>query len=334
MAERAPTIIDVAQAAGVSTATVSRVINGAGIVKKGTRDVVEKAISSLGHRRNSLARGLVTGKTGVVGVLIPDLLGPLYGQMARGIEDVLIPLGMHSMIVSDNRDPTEERAAAELLLERRVDALIVIGSQLSDLELNQLSGRSVPIILVQREKAQTSSVYDTLQLDNENGVSEAIAYFLQMGHRVIAHLAGPRFDGQERSRIFRQTLTMHNLTSEFVFETNGTEEGGFRAAHEVCANRNITAVFCTNDRVALGFYRSLQIQSRRVPEDVSVIGFDDLPWTPYLNPPLTTLRQPARIMGQAAAERALQRLQEAEVQHLETFPAQLVKRASVQAISS
>ena len=327
--KRSPTIVDVADAAGVSIATVSRVING-GNVKAPTRKKVETAMETLGYRRNTLARSLATGKTGVVGVLIPDVLGPLYGQMARGIEEVFLPLGMHSVIVSDNRDPEEEKSATELLLERQVDGLILIGSYLTDDILASLSAAQTPIVLVQREHTPHECHYDTIQLDNESGVTAAIEHLITSGHKHIAHLAGTRLDGQERARIFKRTLQQHQLTNTHIFETNGVEDGGFNAAQQLITQApHVTAVFCVNDRVAIGLYHGLETNGVRVPDDISIIGFDDLPWTAYLSPPLTTLQQPARAMGQAAAQRILKQLNTPAAPELTIFPSQLLKRASV-----
>ncbi|MEZ4605948.1 MAG: LacI family DNA-binding transcriptional regulator [Deinococcales bacterium] len=305
MIRHKPTIIDVAKRAGVSTATVSRVMNGEALVKDETRQMVEDAIAALGYRRNYLARSLVTGKSGVVGVLIPDVTGPLYGQMARGIEDVLIPLGLHSILVSDNRDPQEEERAIGLLLERQIDALIIIGSYISDASLAQLISPDFPLLLLQREQVSLNSPYISLQLDNDQGVNEAMQYLYEMGHRQIAHVGGLRYDGERRRVVYEAFLREWGL-EPFTLASDGTEEGGYQAANKLINKKpEVSAVFCINDRTALGLYHRLQERSVRIPEDISVIGFDDLPFAKHLAPPLTTIQQPARLMGQRAAELVL-----------------------------
>lgn len=329
MMKRSPTIIDVAAQAGVSIATVSRVLNDDDKVTSATREAVQVAIQHLGYRRNTLARGLVTGKTGVIGVLIPDVLGPLYGQMARGIEDVLIPLGIHFMMVSDNRNPEEEQAAIELLLERQIDALIVIGSYLTDVELDRLNSSNIPIILMQRENPCDATLYNLIQLDNQTGVKDALHHLIEMGHRNIVHVAGVRYDGLERKRVFVETMKDAGLKGDVVLCSDGTEEGGFKAAHDLNDYPDVTAVFCNNDRTALGLYHGLKTQGKKIPDDVSVIGFDDVHWSAYLDPPLTTIQQPGRNMGQVAAQQALDALKHPEQVSTQNLSAQLIKRASV-----
>jgi len=290
------TILDVANAAGVSTATVSRALNGGKISTRAQRRV-EDAVRALGYQRNTLARGLVTGRTGVVGVLVPDVLGPLYAQMARGIEDVLTPLGMQYTFVTSSRDPAREGAATRFLLEHQVDGLILIGSQLGAGDLSALVGNR-PAVLVQREG--DPAPYPTLSLDNAQGVRAALTHLFENGHRRVAHIAGVRRDGRAREQAYRETVQAAGL-SPLVLPSDSTEAGGVAAGEVLAAHPDVTATLCSNDRVALGLYHTLRERGVRIPEDVSVVGFDDLPWGAFLAPPLTTVRQPGRVMGQLAA---------------------------------
>lgn len=294
------TILDVANAAGVSTATVSRALNG-GKISGGAQRRVEDAVQALGYQRNTLARGLVTGKTGVVGVLVPDVLGPLYAQMARGIEDVLTPLGMQYTFVTSSRDRAREGAATRFLLEQQVDGLILIGSQLRAEDLTALVGER-PAVLVQREG--DAAPYPTLSLDNALGVRAALSHLFGNGHRRVAHIAGVRRDGEARTKAYEETMRAAGL-APVVIPSDATEAGGVAAGKALAAHREVTAVFCSNDRVALGLYHALRERGVRIPEDVSVVGFDDLPWGEYLAPPLTTVRQPGREMGRLAARLVL-----------------------------
>lgn len=324
MTRQNPTMVDVANAAGVSIATVSRALNG-GKIAAVTQRKVQRAIARLGYRRNTLARGLVTGKSGVIGVLIPDVVGPLYAQMARGIEDVVSPVGMHFMMATDNRDLAQEAAAIELLLERRVDGMIIIGSRLEHKLLRALLGR-VPVVFVQREIACDDGC--VISLDNHGGTAAALGYLMAQGHRRIAHVAGVRRDGEKRRKSFCELLEEAGLKG-LVIQEDGTEEGGCRAGRQLAQHPEISAVFCSNDRNALGLYYALKSDGKRVPEDVSVIGFDDLPYVAYLDPPLTTVRQPGREMGRAAARQVLSALEgKASAGGLQ-IPAELVIRASV-----
>jgi LacI family transcriptional regulator len=314
------TILDVANAAGVSTATVSRALNGGKISGRAQR-LVEDAVRALGYQRNTLARGLVTGKTGVVGVLVPDVLGPLYAQMARGIEDVLTPLGMQYTFVTSSRDRAREGAATRFLLEQQVDGLILIGSRLRAEDLTALVGER-PAVLVQREG--DAAPYPTLSLDNALGVRAALSHLFGNGHRRVVHIAGVRRDGEARAQAYEETMRAAGLAS-LVIPSDSTEAGGVSGGAALAAHGDVTAVFCSNDRVALGLYHALRERGVRIPEDVSVVGFDDLPWGEYLAPPLTTVRQPGRAMGQLAA-RLLLGEATADVRPVEP---ELVVRASV-----
>jgi LacI family transcriptional regulator len=329
VAKRSTTILDVANVAGVSTATVSRVLNG-GRASTRAREAVEQAVARLNYRRNDLARGLVTGRTGVIGVLIPDVIGPLYAQMARGIEDVLEPLGMHYMMVTDNRSLAQEAAALELLLARQVDALILIGSKLEPVRLQRLLRGGPATVLVQREWPGDGNDFTTLSLDNQGGVNAALDHLIELGHRRIAHISGVRRDGLERRECFEATLRARDLEVGPILASDSREEGGLDAGRKLLQEaRDVTAVLCTNDRVAVGLYHSARQAGVRIPEDLSVVGFDDLPWSAFLDPPLTTVRQPGQAMGRAAANQVLSALAGDDVvQHI-SITARLIQRESI-----
>jgi len=323
---RGPTIIDVAAAAGVSTATVSRALNG-GVVSQRARERVLRAVKNLGYRPNTLARGLVTGRTGVVGVLIPDIAGPLYATMARGIEDVLHANGRSFMLMTGNRNETDEGAAIELMLERQVDAFILIGSGLQHEPLEQLLRGGPPVILMEREG--TAENFATIRLANADGARLATEYLIERGHQRIAHVAGIRRAGMRRLQGYHAALDAAGLDAGPILQGDFTEESGLAAAEALLREAAVTAVFCANDRMALGLYHGLRARRVRVPDDISVIGFDDLPWGAYLDPPLTTVRQSAREMGRLAARFALAGLRGERVPVGAVVPAELVIRDSV-----
>lgn len=328
MAKRARTIADVAKVAGVSTATVSRALNG-GTVSDQAREAVDDAVARLHYRRNDLARGLVTGRTGVIGVLIPDVIGPLYAQMARGIEDVLEPLGMHYMMVTDNRDLDQEAQAIELLLARQIDALVLIGSGLGAGRLRALLPDGTPTVMVQRE-IDAQDGLPTVEIDNAAGIHSAVDHLVRWGHTRIAHVGGLRRDAAERAVAFRDAVRHHGLEPGAFVESDSTEEGGIGAAEALLAGGEpVTAVVCSNDRLAAGAYHAFKRHGLRLPDDLSVVGFDDLPWSPYLDPPLTTVRQPAREMGRVAARQVVRGLEGQGGAERTRIPAELVCRASV-----
>ncbi len=296
--KRKPTMIDVARRAGVSVATVSRALNG-GPVSADATAVVRSAVRDLGYRTNRLAKGLVTGRSGVIGVVVPDLLGPLYAAMAHGIEDVLVERGMHAVLATDERDAGKERASIELLMARQVDGLVLVGSGLDDQTLADVAAE-VPLVLVQRESAGVR--FPGIAIDNAHGVALAVDHLLAAGHDALGYVGGVRRDGRERADAFRARLARHHLEPAIVVEADFSEEGGVAAGEQLLASGRASAVLCANDRMAVGVYHTLAKRGLRVPNDLSVIGFDDLPWVRYLDPPLTTVRQPARHMGRLAVE--------------------------------
>lgn len=326
--KRSPTILDVAKAAGVSGATVSRVVNGDAKVAPGTRRAVQAAIERLGYRHNALARSLVTGRSGVLGVVVPDVAGPLYAQMARGIEDVLEPRGMTFTLVTSDRDGEREARLITLLLSRKVDGLVLIGSQLAEARLERLLADGPAAILVQREAEGELRRYGVFGLDNAQGSRQALTHLHDRGHRRIAHVSGLRRDGAERLQAYLAFMRERGL-APCVVESDSSEAGGQRALEPLLAQEGISAVYCCNDRVALGLYHALRQRGGRVGEDLSLIGFDDLPWCAYLDPPLTTVRQDGREMGRAAAREVLAQLAGARAPQRHTLPTQLVVRASV-----
>jgi LacI family transcriptional regulator len=321
-----PTIIDVAKKARVSIATVSRVLNGMH-VREESRLRVEKAVTRLGYRHNKMAQALVTGKSGVIGVIIPGVVGHLYGMVARGIEEILVAQGLHMVIVTNTRNAAEEKQNLRLLLERQVDGVIILGSYLHDTDIKQL-GLDVPLVFIQRENPSAKSRYSSITIDNRSGMEAAVKYLLKAGHRRIAHISGLRRDGLERRQLFKDLLREAGLTNSPIFEGNFTEERGLELADDILREK-FTAIICSNDRMALGLYHALHSKGIRIPNAMSVIGFDDEPWTAYLEPPLTTLRQPARETGQLAAKQVLLEVSGKAKSSHQTIPVEFIERASV-----
>ena len=254
---------------------------------------------------------------------MPDLIGPLYAQMARGIEDELEAHGMHAMVVTDHREPDAERRAVEVLRARQVDGLVLIGSSLPEDALRAAAG-GVPVALVQREGPETS--LPEVRLDDDAGVRAVLAHLTSLGHRRIGHLAGTRRDGVARRDAFDATLRAAGLEPGPVIESDFSEEGGAAAAPALLAEPGLTAVFCANDRMALGLLHVAALRGVRVPDDLSVVGFDDLTWARFLTPALTTVRQPGRELGRAAAKLVLATATDAAARH--PWTPELIVRSS------
>ena len=321
-----PTIRDVAREARASIATVSRALNG-GVVSTAARVRIEEAIARLGYRRNDVARGLVTGRSGLLGVVVPDVAGPLYALMARGIEDVTEPLGLQFCMLTDNRSADLEAAAIMTLLARQVDGLVLIGSLLDAPSLERLLAGGPGVVLVEREGDVTG--FPAISLDNAGGARMATDHLIAQGHRRIAHVTGIRQAGERRLAGYLEAMASAGLEPGPLIAADFTERSGATATDVLLTHPDVTAVFCSNDRSALGLISALGERGVCIGQDLSVVGFDDLPFSAYLTPALTTVRQDARAIGRLAAERLVAALSgTTEVRH-HVVPTELVVRASV-----
>lgn len=330
-----PTIREVSRRAQVSASTVSRVLNGTAPVAEETRKRVLAAVAELSYRPNSFARSLATNRSGGIGVSVNDLASPYYGAMLHGIEAAVEAAGMHMVVSSGGADRRKEREAVEFLLERRPDALIVHLEATPDLELLELMRSPVPVVLLGRHLADTSE--RCVYLDNETGGELATGYLLANGHRRVAHIAGPLSFPDARARLqgYRQALENAGLAFDerLVAEADFLEEGGYRAAKRLLARETaFSAIFSANDQMAAGALQALREAGIRVPDEISVMGYDDVLFARYLSPALTTIRQPLVEMGQAAARIALDVLDGRETEVKGKFEPELVARESVQRI--
>ena len=296
------TIYEVAHAAGVSVATVSRALNG-GPVAPVTRERVLAAARRLGYRPDRLAQGLATGRSRTVGVVIPDATGPLYGQMQRGLAEGLTAHGLGYIATESRRDPGREAALLDEMLARKVEALVLVGSGLPVEALRARFTYLPPIVLIEREGAAAG--VPTYQIENEGAAYRATRVLIEAGHTRIAHIRGVRRAGREREAGFLRALREAGLRPAAVASGDFTEAGGYQAAKSLLLDPGFSAVFVANDRMALGVYRAALEASLRIPEDLSVVGFDDLAFSAYLTPPLSTLRQPAYELGRRAAAAVL-----------------------------
>jgi LacI family transcriptional regulator len=265
-------------------------------------------MKELGYTPNAFARSLATNRSQGIGVVVNDLSSPYFGPMLHGIEAVVEPLGMHLIVSSGHARAEAERRAVDFLCRRRSDALILHVEEMSDHDLLALSRGSTPVVVVGRQVAEFAerSVY----LDNEKGGMIATQHLLERGHRRIAHITGPLFihDSRERLAGYRRALEAAGLAYDerLVIEADFQEEGGKVAAKRLLERKlGVTAIFVGNDQMAAGALLALREAGLAVPEDVSVVGYDDVLIARYLYPALTTVRQPMKEMGEAAARIAL-----------------------------
>jgi len=297
------TLAMVAHAAGVSTGTVSRTLNGSPSVSEAKRQAVLEAVRHLGFRPNPVARGLAGGRTLSIGVLTPTITSPYYGEMLGGVEQELAAQGYMPLFASARWSEAGERQGLAALVGRRVDALIVLAGLLPNSVLVTYA-RHLPMVVVGRA-AQAPGLF-CLAFDNRTGARLATQHLIDSGHRRIAHITGnlDQEDGPLRLAGYRDALMAAGLAFDpaLVIEGNFTEDSGQRALEQMLASGlDFTAVFAGNDQMALAAALALHRRGRRVPDDVSLVGFDDLAPAHYAIPPLTTVHQPAYLMGRQAA---------------------------------
>ena len=332
MVQARATIRDVARVAGVSIATVSRVANG-GMVSLEAKRRVQAAMEELGYRLNHLARSLVTGRSGVIGVIVPDVTGPLYGAMLRGIEEGLEGEGLVLISASSQREPLRGDRAIRLLLERRVEALILIGSGATGTDPGMLA-RGVPAVVIEPEN-DSIPMPAALELDNVTGGLRATRHLITLGHEIVAHVTGVRRAGADRAQGYRRALAGAGLESGPEVPGDFSEESGYRAARLLLRDHpEVTAVYYANDRMALGAYRAYAEAGLAVGRDISVIGYDDLAFAPFLAPPLSTVRLPAMEMGRQAARRALELVSGGESAPPSLIEPELVPRSSTRRLEA
>jgi LacI family transcriptional regulator len=324
-----PTLGMVAHKAGVSPSTVSRILNGTANVSDEKRAMVEQMIEELGFKPDPVARSLAGGRTMSVGVLTQFIDSPYYGEALRGIEDELHRVHYSPLFVSGHWNEAEETKRLILLQERKVDGLIVLTGRLSDETLLRVAEK-LPVVVTGR-RLSADNVF-SIDYDNEEGARLAVHHLQAMGHRQIAFISGPldHPDAEERLRGFEQAMRAiePGFKPELVVQGDFQESGGFRAMNTLLQTRQpFTAVIAANDQMAYGARLALHRAGLRVPEDVSLVGFDDLPHSAFTLPPLTSVRQSVYEVGQTAV-RALLDMLAKRTPPSTVIPAELVVRES------
>lgn len=299
---------EVARLAGVSPSTVSRILNRTAVVSDTKKKAVDDAIAKLGFVPNPIARGLAGGRTLSVGVITQAIDSPYYGAALSGIEDELDPAGYCPLFVSGRWNAVAEARCVEVLLARRVDGIIVLTGRLSNQALKACA-KNVPVVVTGRE-LEAPGLF-SLNFDNFEGGRLATQHLIGLGHRQIAFITGESDhpDTSERLRGYRAALEGAGIAynTDLVVPGAYSEVSGMLAVEHLLAGpQRFTAIFAANDQMALGAILGLQRRSLRVPEDVSLVGFDDLPTSLYSIPPLSTIHQPAYELGRLAAAAMLQ----------------------------
>ena len=301
------TIRDVAERAGVSPMTASRVLSGRGYASEAARDAVQGAAAELGYRPNSIARALVQGSTRSIGLVVSDVENPFFAGAARAIADALEVGGYTVLLTNSDEDPEREERLVEALRSRQIDGLIVAPAAGSSRHLVRAVADGVP--LVQIDRAVRGLEADAVLVDNGHGAAVAVDHLVALGHRRIACVSDPHALGSARERLegFRRAARRHGL-DPLVVEAAGVTQGDGRAATVRALELAPTALFTTSNFMTAGAMHAVTGQGLAIGRDVALIGFDDLDWTTLVDPPITVVAQPVAELGRTAATLLVARL--------------------------
>lgn len=334
MNRRTATIQDVARVAGVSTATVSRALSTPGVVAETTRKAVFAAVRETGYTVNQAARNLRQRRTGSVVALVPNIANPFFSRILSGVAATLSPAGYSLLIADTQSGPEAEARLMGYLDDRRADGLILFDGSVPRAHLARgQSARPLPPLVFACEWIGGLDV-PGVRIDNAEGARLAVAHLAGLGHTRIGHLAGPPGNVLSISRAagFAEALKAHGMEKreEWAFDGDFTlDSGAFAAQRWLELGDRPTAVFCASDEMACGFVGALQRHGVRVPEDVSVVGFDNIEIAGHVSPPLTTVRQPRTELGERAAAQLMSLMAGKTLEAREVvLPVELVERES------
>ncbi len=303
------TILDVARHAGVSKATVSRVINHNPKVNEQIKERVLHSIKELGYQPNAIARSLANSRSNVLGLILPDIVNPYFPVLARGIEDSARQMGFSLFISNTDNNPENEQDYIKKMYSQQVGGIILVTSTLDEAKAEKLDKLNIPIVLCDRLIENTP--FDTVSIDHYKAAYEAVLYFIRKGHKKICHLAGPSFvqsaDMRRQAYIdAMQEFGLHPLyrIGDFSYQS------GYELMNSVLNEADVSAVFGANDLIALGAINAIQEKGLKVPDDVSVIGCDDISFAQMSNPKLSSIMVPAYEIGQRAVELIMERIKE------------------------
>ncbi|HEY1212553.1 MAG TPA: LacI family DNA-binding transcriptional regulator [Bryobacteraceae bacterium] len=324
-------IKDIAHLAGVSHSTVSRALRDSPLISQKTAERIRKIAEQEGYNPSAVARGLVTNRTEAIGVVVTSIADPFNGEVVAGIEELANEHGYTVVLATSQADPAREMAVVRSFQGRRVDGILVASSRVGALHEPLLSELHIPIVLLNN---QHPSVFaHSVRFDNESGAYEATRHLVELGHTRIAYL-GDEFglhSDAERYEGFCKMMAEAGLPVDqrLVKRANGKPEGAREAARQMLTGANMpSAIFCYNDMSALGVLFEASLHGIRVPEDMSVVGFDDIFFSSYLRPALTTVRQPMKDLGRRAMQLLLALLRNEEAERAVLVKGKLMVRGS------
>jgi len=305
------TIKDIAKKVGVSPSTVSRVMRGMPNVHPHTKKKVLKTAKKLGYFLDGSARAIVKKQTKTVGISVSDISNPFYPPLIRGIENTINKFGYSIILCNTDEDPVKEERYLRVMLEKRVDGLIISPTNSQVSLLKSFKVRGIPIVCIDRRLEDIDA--DTVTVDNVHGAFIAVEHLIKLGHKRIGIITGSREATTTQGRLkgYINALKQYkiDINKSLIVEGNSTIEGGIKATEALLKLKSPpTAIFSSNNLMTIGAYITLKRLKKNIPKDVAVIGFDDLEWAEALDPPLTAISQPTYTIGATAGQLLMQRL--------------------------
>lgn len=305
------TIKDIAKKAGVSITTVSRVMNDKlGGISQETKERILKIVEEMNYQPNALARSLVTKQSLTLGLVLPNISNPFFPEMVRGVEDLANHHGYSVFLCNTDDDEEKEKQYIQLLKEKYVDGIIFSSnSRYSEEHYEILQKAHIPFVLIDRGEEEGNSPYNGVFIDNEKGAYLATQHLIDYGHKEIACMTGPKEVGTAKKRIlgYQKAMLEANLPIHLT-SGNFRMKDAYTAAKKLLSSSEVTAIFASNDLMACGIYQAAYELGMNIPNDLSVVGFDDIQLVEALTPKLTTIRQSSYTLGKTAAEMIIQEL--------------------------
>jgi LacI family transcriptional regulator len=327
------TLKDIAKASNVDVSTVSRSLTGSYGINKDTREKVLAMAAQLNYHPNRVARGLATGRSHTIGLIVSDIRNPFFAEVARGAEDAACAAGCEVVLCNSDLDAAKQMRYIQSLLDKRVDGILMNSiAQFNRAQQEQLTNSEVPVVLLNRPRS--GSNFSTIAADNNEGGYLAGEYLLRRGHRSVANITGPREHANMRDRsrgLLRAFASTAPRDTPLMLHGEQTFKGAYEMARTVLAKYpRVTAVFTGNDVMAFGAARAFLEAGLEIPRDISIIGFDNLELSAVMHPPLTTIHQPKYEMGRAGVEMILAAVENKEPRLAEhrTLGVRLIERQS------
>lgn len=328
-----PTSQDVAKKAGVSVATVSRVLNGSPHVSQRVRHKVLSAVKELNYQPNRTAQRLRGARSRVIGLIISDIQNPFFTSVVRGIEDIAYQHGYSLVLCNSDEDSEKEKLYVNVMRSEEVAGVILASASEADPQGGDLLQYNIPVVAIDRQIDDRQ--IDSVLVANIEGARQAVAHLIELGHRSIGFVGLPltHTPGKKRYEGYQHALREHDLlmSPDFVRIADAKQQGGYESTRDLLAKQPcVTALFVANNLMTLGALDAIRERGLKIPDNISIIGFDDMPWARLLQPALTVVAQPTYELGQKAAELLLERMVQPDkpVTRIELKPTLIVREST------